>query len=138
MKVLGGLVVVIGIGLAGYLRYLRVNYWVFALVLFVVFLVLGDVMISQGGYTRKQNTPIGRVDDVHGQLDRTGRPRRTLRVGRGRPLRAVIRPVVASDLGPHSAPGSPSSNYCAATRCWGRAVPTVCAFEGPVAAGLSQ
>ena len=67
MKVLGGLVIVIGLGLAGYLLYLSLNYWVFALVLFVVFLVLGSVMVSRGGYTRKQNTPIGRVDDVHGQ-----------------------------------------------------------------------
>jgi len=67
MKVLGGLVIVIGLGLAGYLLYLSLNNWVFALVLFVVFLVLGSVMISRGGYTRKQNTPIGRVDDVHGQ-----------------------------------------------------------------------
>jgi membrane protein implicated in regulation of membrane protease activity len=67
MKVLGGLVIVIGLGLAGYLLYLSLNNWVFALVLFVVFLVLGSVMVSRGGYTRKQNTPIGRVDDVHGQ-----------------------------------------------------------------------
>jgi membrane protein implicated in regulation of membrane protease activity len=67
MKVLGGLVIVIGLGLAGYLLYLSLNNWVFALVLFVIFLVLGSVMVSRGGYTRKQNTPIGRVDDVHGQ-----------------------------------------------------------------------
>jgi len=67
MKVLGGLVIVIGLGLAGYLLYLSLNNWVFALVLFVVFLVLGSVMVSRGGYTRKQNTPIGRVDDVHSQ-----------------------------------------------------------------------
>jgi ABC-type siderophore export system fused ATPase/permease subunit len=67
MKVLGALVIVIGLGLAGYLVYLSRSNWVFALILFVVFLVLGAAMVSRGGYTRKQNTPIGRVDDVHGQ-----------------------------------------------------------------------
>jgi hypothetical protein len=67
MKVLGGIVILVGLGLAGYLLYLSRSYWVFALVLFIVFLVLGAAMISRGGYTRKQNTPIGRVDDVHGQ-----------------------------------------------------------------------
>jgi uncharacterized membrane protein len=63
MKVLGGLVILIGLGLAVYLVYLSRSYWVFALVLFLVFLVLGAVMISRGGYTRKQNTPMGRVED---------------------------------------------------------------------------
>ncbi|MGA7861405.1 MAG: hypothetical protein WCB19_06065 [Thermoplasmata archaeon] len=67
MKVLGALIIVIGMGLAGYLLYLSRSYWVFALVLFLIFLVLGAVMVSRGGYARKQNTPIGRVDDVHGQ-----------------------------------------------------------------------
>jgi hypothetical protein len=34
------------------------------LVLFLVFLVLGAVMVSRGSYTRKQNTPRGRVEDA--------------------------------------------------------------------------
>jgi uncharacterized membrane protein len=67
MKVLGALVILIGIGAAAYLLYLSRSYWVFAVVLFLVFLVLGSVMVSRGGYTRKQNTPIGRVDDVQGK-----------------------------------------------------------------------
>ncbi len=67
LKVLGGLVIVIGIGLAGYLLYLSRSDWVFAAVLFVIFLVLGAALVSRGGYARKQNTPIGRIDDVHGQ-----------------------------------------------------------------------
>ncbi len=66
MKVFGGFLILVGLGLAVYLLYLSRSYWVFALVLFLVFLVLGAVMISRGGYARKQNTPIGRVDDVHG------------------------------------------------------------------------
>jgi ABC-type siderophore export system fused ATPase/permease subunit len=66
LKVLGAIVILLGMGLAGYLVYLSRGYWVFALILFVVFLILGSVMVSRGGYTRKQNTPIGRVDDVQG------------------------------------------------------------------------
>ena len=66
MKVLGVFVILVGMGLAGYLLYLSRSYWVIALVLFLVFLVLGAAMASKCGYTRKQNTPIGRVDDVHG------------------------------------------------------------------------
>jgi hypothetical protein len=64
LKVLGALVILVGLGLAGYLVYLSRSYWVFALVLVLVFLVLGGVMVSKGGYTRKQNTPMGRVEDV--------------------------------------------------------------------------
>jgi len=64
MKVLGWLVILIGIGLAGYLLYLSRGYWVIAAIAFLVFLVLGAVMISRGGYTRKQNTPMGRVEDA--------------------------------------------------------------------------
>jgi hypothetical protein len=67
MKVLGVFVILIGVGGAGYLLYLSRTYWLFASVLFLVFLVLGAVMISRGSYTRKQNTPIGRVDDYHGK-----------------------------------------------------------------------
>jgi ABC-type siderophore export system fused ATPase/permease subunit len=66
MKVLGAFVILLGMGLAGYLLYLSRSYWVIASVVFLVFLVLGAVMFSRGGYTRKQNTPIGRVDDVRG------------------------------------------------------------------------
>jgi ABC-type siderophore export system fused ATPase/permease subunit len=64
LKVLGALVIIIGIGLAGYLVYLNRSYWLFAAVIFLVFLVLGAVMVSRGGYTRKQNTPMGRVEDA--------------------------------------------------------------------------
>ena len=64
MKVLGAFVIVIGMGLAVYLLYLSRSYWVIALVLFLVFLVLGAVMVSRGSYTRKQNTPRGRVEDA--------------------------------------------------------------------------
>ncbi len=67
MKVLGGFVILVGLGLAAYLLYMSRSYWVIALPVFLVFLVLGAVMISRGSYARKQNTPIGRVDDVHGQ-----------------------------------------------------------------------
>jgi ABC-type siderophore export system fused ATPase/permease subunit len=63
MKVLGGFVILVGIGLAVYLVYLSRSYWVIALVLFLVLLVLGGVLVSRGGYTRKQNTPMGRVED---------------------------------------------------------------------------
>jgi membrane protein implicated in regulation of membrane protease activity len=64
LKVLGGLVILIGIGLAVYVVYLSQSNWVIALVLFVIFLVLGAVMVSRGGYTRKQNTPRGREEIV--------------------------------------------------------------------------
>lgn len=64
MKVLGVVVILIGIGLAVYLVYLSRSYWVIALVLFLVFLVLGAVMVSRGGYARKQNTPRGREEVV--------------------------------------------------------------------------
>jgi hypothetical protein len=64
LKVLGALVILIGLGLAGYLVYLSRSYWVYALVVFIVFLVLGAAMVSKGGYTRRQNTPMGRVEDV--------------------------------------------------------------------------
>ncbi len=66
MKVLGGFVILVGMGLAGYLLYLSRTYWIVALVVFVVFLILGASMVSRGGYTRKQNTPMGRVDDYRG------------------------------------------------------------------------
>jgi len=63
LKVLGALVILIGIGLAGYLLYLSRGYWVISLVVFVVFLILGAGMMSKGSYTRKQNAPMGRVED---------------------------------------------------------------------------
>ncbi|MCI4332390.1 MAG: phage holin family protein [Thermoplasmata archaeon] len=62
MKVLGGFVILVGIGLAGYVLYLNRNSWLIALVLFVVFLILGAMLVSKGSYTRKQNTPVGRVE----------------------------------------------------------------------------
>ena len=61
-QVLGGLVILIGIGLAVYLEYLSRGNWVIALVLFVVLAVVGAMMISRGAYARKQNTPIGREE----------------------------------------------------------------------------
>jgi ABC-type siderophore export system fused ATPase/permease subunit len=66
LKVLGALVILIGLGLAGYLVYLSRGYWLIALIVFLVLLVLGASMVSRGGYTRKQNTPMGRVEDVRG------------------------------------------------------------------------
>ncbi|MGC2035619.1 MAG: hypothetical protein WA761_09285 [Thermoplasmata archaeon] len=67
MKVLGAFVILIGIGLAVYLVYLSRIYWVIALVLFIVFLVLGAVLVSRGSYARKQNTPTGREEVVREQ-----------------------------------------------------------------------
>lgn len=63
-RVLGVLVIVVGIGLAIY--EFSMGNRVTALVAFAALTVLGLVMVSWGGYSRKQNTPIGRVDDVHG------------------------------------------------------------------------
>lgn len=64
LKVLGSLVILIGLGAAGYLVYLSRGYWEYALVLFLVFLVLGAVMLSRGSYIRRQNAPMGRVEDT--------------------------------------------------------------------------
>jgi uncharacterized membrane protein len=64
LKVLGWFVILIGVGLAGYVVYLSRSYWVIALVVFLVFLVLGAVMVSRGSYARKQNTPRGREEVV--------------------------------------------------------------------------
>ncbi|MFZ0892586.1 MAG: hypothetical protein WB778_09175 [Thermoplasmata archaeon] len=64
MRVLGVFVVLAGIGLGVYEFYLGNR--ITALVAFFALLVLGLTMVSWGGYARKQNTPIGRVDDVHG------------------------------------------------------------------------
>jgi hypothetical protein len=64
VKVLGVFVVLVGVGLGIY-EFSKGNL-VTALVAFVALLVLGLAMFSWGGYSRKQNTPIGRVDDVHG------------------------------------------------------------------------
>lgn len=65
LRVLGAFVIVVGIGLAIY--EFSMSNRLTALVAFVALLVLGLLMVSWGGYSRKQNTPIGRVDDVHGQ-----------------------------------------------------------------------
>ncbi len=64
IRVLGVFVILVGIGLAIY--EFSMGNRVTALVAFVALLVLGLVMVSWGGYSRKQNTPIGRVDDVRG------------------------------------------------------------------------
>jgi membrane protein implicated in regulation of membrane protease activity len=64
MKVLGALLILIGAGVAGYLLYLSLSYWIIALVAFLVLLVLGAMLVSRGGYTRSQNRPMGRVEDV--------------------------------------------------------------------------
>ena len=62
VKVLGALVILVGIGLAVY--EFSLSNMLTALAVFIVFLVLGLVMYSWGGYARKQNTPMGRVEDV--------------------------------------------------------------------------
>jgi hypothetical membrane protein len=63
LQVLGGFLILVGIGSAGYVLYLNRSYWVFAVALFLVFMVIGASMVSRGSYTRKQNTPMGRVED---------------------------------------------------------------------------
>jgi uncharacterized membrane protein YqjE len=63
-KVLGALAIIVGIGLAIY--ELSLNNMLTAVALLLVFLVLGLVMISWGSYSRKQNTPMGRVEDTSG------------------------------------------------------------------------
>jgi membrane protein implicated in regulation of membrane protease activity len=63
MKVLGGFVILVGIGLAGYILYLSFNYWVIALVAFLVLVILGASLISRGSYNRLQNAPRGRVEE---------------------------------------------------------------------------
>ena len=63
LKVLGWLVILVGLGLAGYILYLSLSNWVVALVLFLILLVIGALMVSRGSYTRRQNTPMGRVED---------------------------------------------------------------------------
>jgi hypothetical protein len=62
VKVLGALVILAGIGLAVY-EYSLDNK-ITALVVFLVLLVIGLAMVSWGGFSRKQNTPMGRVEDV--------------------------------------------------------------------------
>jgi len=61
VKVLGVIVILIGVGAGGY-EFLLGNR-VTALVVFLAFLVLGILMVSGGGYSRKPNTPMGRVED---------------------------------------------------------------------------
>jgi hypothetical protein len=60
-KAFGVLLILVGIGSALY-EYSMGNKLT-AVALFVIFLVLGVVIASWGGYSRKQNTPIGRVED---------------------------------------------------------------------------
>jgi hypothetical protein len=61
-KGLGALFILVGVGLGAYELYLGDR--VLAVGLLLVFLILGVVMVSWGGYTRKQNTPMGRVEDT--------------------------------------------------------------------------
>jgi hypothetical protein len=65
VKGLGVLVILGAIGLGGYEYYLGNK--ITALVAFVVLLVLGLAMVSWGGFSRKQNTPMGRVEDFRGK-----------------------------------------------------------------------
>lgn len=67
MKVLGGLLILVGIGSAGYVLYESRSSWLIAVVIFLVLLVLGAILVSRGSYARKQNTPIGRVEDTTGK-----------------------------------------------------------------------
>jgi hypothetical protein len=62
VRVLGVLFVLGGVGI-GFYEFLKGN-TVTALIAFVGLVILGLFLISWGGYSRKQNTPIGR-EDVH-------------------------------------------------------------------------
>jgi hypothetical protein len=64
VKALGALVILAALGLGGYEYYLGNK--ITALVALVVLLILGLVMYSWGSFSRKQNTPMGRVEDVRG------------------------------------------------------------------------
>jgi hypothetical protein len=66
LKALGILVILVGIGLAGYELWLSQSNWMLAAVIFIVLLILGGVMVSWGGYSRRQNKPMGRVEDFQG------------------------------------------------------------------------
>jgi hypothetical protein len=61
-KVVGALIMVAGLGLAVY--ELSLGDMVTAVAVFLVLLVIGIMMVSWGGYARRQNTPMGRLDDV--------------------------------------------------------------------------
>ena len=62
VKALGALVILGAIGLGAYEYYLGNK--ITALVAFIVLLIIGLLMYSWGGFYRKQNTPMGRVEDV--------------------------------------------------------------------------
>ena len=64
LKLLGGLVILVGIGLAGYVLYLDRSNWEIAAILFIVLLILGAAMVARGSYTRRQNAPLGREEIV--------------------------------------------------------------------------
>lgn len=64
MEVLGALVILVGVGLAGQWVYVSRSDWVIAVVVLLLLLVLGAMMVSRGGYARKQDTPMGRVEDA--------------------------------------------------------------------------
>jgi uncharacterized membrane protein YqjE len=63
VRVLGVLSILGGVVLAIY--EFSMGNRVTALVAFVALLVIGLATFSWGGYSRKQNTPIGRMDDIH-------------------------------------------------------------------------
>jgi hypothetical protein len=65
IKALGVLVILGGIGVGIY--EFSMGNRLTALFLFLVLFVLGIVMVSWGGYSRRQNTPMGRVDDYSGK-----------------------------------------------------------------------
>jgi hypothetical protein len=62
VKGLGVLVILAGLGLGGYELYLGNK--ITAVVLLVVLVIIGLAMVSWGGFSRRQNTPMGRVEDV--------------------------------------------------------------------------
>jgi hypothetical protein len=62
VRVLGVLLVLGAVGI-GFYEFLQGN-MITALVAFIGLLVIGLFLISWGGYSRKQNTPIGR-EDIH-------------------------------------------------------------------------
>ncbi len=64
VKVLGAFLILVGIGVAGYEIWLSRSNWIIALVAFIVFLLVGAALVSWGGYSRRQNTPMGRVEDT--------------------------------------------------------------------------
>jgi hypothetical protein len=65
IEVLGVLLILAGVG--GGIYEFSLSNRITALVVFLGLLVLGLVVISWGSYSRRQNTPMGRVDDYNGK-----------------------------------------------------------------------